>query len=130
MTNMIFSLVVAMTIYGEAGIEDLHGKRLVASTIYNNAKLIGGDFDRATTKVCLKRKKYSCWNEPFEIDYSSRRWSDSVKAAQEIHRKGYKPVTRATHYYAKYIRKPYWVKSMVYLGSHGQHVFYKERKRV
>lgn len=132
MTGIIFSLVVAMTIYGEAGVEDYRGKQLVAATIYNNANLERAKanitFHQALSKACLKKKLYSCWNEPFEIDYDSKAWADSIRAARELHNEGYMPPTKATNYHGNYIRKPYWVKDMVFLGSHGQHLFYKVKR--
>lgn len=131
MTNILFSIILAMTLYGEAGVDSMAGKRHVAGVIYNRTEEYtrnGIPLWQATTAACLKKNAFSCWNEPFEIDYKSPQWFDCVRAAQEIEEAGYRSPTKSTHYHSgKMKRFPAWSRKMKYLGRVDSHLFYVER---
>lgn len=132
MTSTVFCLIAAMTIYGEAGVDTMAGKRHVAAVIYNRTDPYtrnGVPFWQATIAACLKYRQFSCWNRPFDIDYESKSWEDSVMAAQEIERPKYRPITRATHYHNKSGKTPGWTKKMKRLKTVDSHVFYLEELR-
>jgi len=131
MTNALFSMILALTLYGEAGIDSMAGKRHVAGVIYNRTDEYtrnGVPLWQAINAVCMKRGAFSCWNSPFDVDYKSQRWADCVKVASEIERKGYRSPTTATHFHASNMRRfPRWAKHLTYLGRKGKHLFYKEQ---
>lgn len=131
MTTTVFSLILALTLYGEAGVDSMAGKRHVAGVVFNRCDEYtrnGVPLHQAITAVCLKRGAFSCWNEAFDVDYTTQRWSDCVTVACEIERKGYRSPTQATHYYAGYMRTPpRWARSMRFLGRKDSHLFYVQR---
>ncbi len=132
MTSTVFCLIAAMTIYGEARVDTMAGKRHVAAVIYNRTDPYtrnGVPFWQATIAACLKYRQFSCWNQAFEIDYESKAWEDSVMAAMEIEKKKYRPPTRATHYHHRRSKPPYWTRSMKRLKTVDSHVFYLEELR-
>lgn len=130
MTTTVFSLILAMTIYGEASIETMAGKRNVAGVVFNRTDEYtrnGVPLWQAIDAVCLKRGQFSCWNSPFEIDYDSTAWRDCVKVAREIELPRYRSPTAATHYHAGHMRSPpRWARAMRYLGRVDGHIYYKE----
>jgi len=125
MTNILFSFILAATIYGEASTEQGIGKDYVAAVAYNRARgMPGVPLASAISAVCLKKHQFSCWNKPFKIDYESKAWFDSVEAALPVLQPGYKPVTKATHYHHVGVR-PRWSKKLRRLAIVGNHAFYE-----
>ena len=86
MTTAVYSLFVAMTIYGEAGVEEYAGRRAVASVIYNRAIAhsvkTGRSMHYSLIAVYTERKAFSCWSKPFEINKDSDIWKECVALAQ------------------------------------------------
>lgn len=130
--SVLAVITVALTIKGEAGVENYEGKMMVASVIYNRAK---GDRDRFAPE-CTKHKQFSCWNNVDLSDSNistmydlmndsdrSQQWKDCKAIAVLMFLDSFKPITKATHYYANYIKPPYWAESMKVVDTIGRHIF-------
>lgn len=125
---------LADAIYNEAGIESEQGKEAVGMTILNRTQ------NTSTKNVCSviaqsrivngeKVCQFSYYCMPKRYAYG-KNWEDSLfVAAKLLHNKIdvelYTAFGSATHYHAVYV-KPFWRKSMTYLGRIGNHHFYKE----
>lgn len=132
MTNIIFSMILAATIYGEASIDTMAGKRHIAGVAYNHTEEYtrnGVPLWQAINAACLRPGRFTCWTKGFDIDYDSQAWRDSVQAAYEVEISTYRSPTKATHYHSSKMKRfPPWSKKMQYLGRVGSHLFYKEWK--
>ncbi|MFA5155759.1 MAG: cell wall hydrolase [Patescibacteria group bacterium] len=97
--------IIALTLYFEAGTEQHAGRLMVASTIYNQARI------RQITpaEACRIGKLYSCWNSienrnEMQNFYKTATlendtWYDCIEIALEIEIGHFKPITDATNYY-------------------------------
>ncbi len=127
-------LVIVLTLYGEAGGESFEGKRWVADTIQNYAH----QYNLTIRESCLLRKpnRYSCWSNPDKLiaktasfETTTQAWRDCMMIARQLNAGTYRPYSRALYYYnPKLCKKPKHIKSMVFLLSEGNHVFYTETK--
>lgn len=126
--------VVSKTIKGEAGGELWIGKVAVACVIRNRVRK-GGWWGNTWVGVCLKEWQFSCWNPGTESqrelqELSSISISESYKECIEaglyvMDRKSVDVTGGATHYYADYIKEPYWAKGKEPVMVVGVHRFYK-----
>ena len=119
-------LILAGTIFSEAGLEKPAGRRLVADTLYWRATKTG------LREVALKPRQYSCWN-PDSYRKSTQAtlaavqkmngpvWRDCLDLAQQLLNGTYKPTTACTHYYNPKLCRPAWARMLVgkvRIGSH------------
>lgn len=118
--------VVHKVLIGEAGGEKdrIRAMEAVANTIRNRAKRRGMTFE----EVVRQKWQYSCLNGgEARLDAFIRKnrgvWDDALTAWQLS---GVEDVTGgADHYFADYIKRPSWAKSMQFTRRIGQHLFYK-----
>lgn len=78
--------------------------------------------------VCLQRWQFSCWNgkdvdENVAKAMKHPRWNEAMKIVDTAKMTNF--TNGADHYYAKYIREPYWTSSLTRTTTIGQHIFYK-----
>lgn len=120
--------VVALTILAEARGEGQDGMAAVACVIAQRAE------NRSLTpeQVCLKRWQFSCWNGKSEDElkhlYKSPQAGFALYLEKNIDRMNRAKVGYADHYYASYIKPPYWAKGKKPVAVIGQHKFYRLKK--
>jgi len=117
--------VVALTILAEARGEKETGMAAVACVISQRA------INRNLTpeQVCLQKWQFSCWNGKSESDLEHLYQTPQAKYAlyleANITRMNRAKVGYADHYYASYIKPPYWAKGRKPVAQLGRHIFYK-----
>lgn len=125
--------VAAMTLWGEARGEGWWGLKGVASVIYRRAMRVVSKKEipigLAISEVCLAPHQFSCWADgvfaqEFPADKSTQ-WDDCNLLANMLVDETFEPTIVATHYHANYVT-PYWSKKMQFVGTIGNHLFYKE----
>jgi spore germination cell wall hydrolase CwlJ-like protein len=115
--------IIAATIILEAGGEYHVGAlEAVYEVIMTRAK----KRNKTPAQVCLQKWQFSCWNGMVvqnQIDKAKKhpRWeiATNIIGTQTNYTNG------ADHYYADYIKAPYWAKSMKKTVKIGRHIFYK-----
>jgi len=117
--------VVAITILAEARGEGDRGMGAVAAVIAQRA------IDRKQTweKVCLAKWQFSCWNgksvKDLEHLLNVPQAEMAIYLAKNMHRIDRSKIGNANHYYADYIKAPYWAKGKKPVKKIGHHIFYK-----
>ena len=117
--------VVAITILAEARGEGDKGRGAVAAVIAQRA------IDRKQTwqKVCLAKWQFSCWNDKkiSDLDHllDVPQAKMAIYLAKNMHRIDRSKIGNANHYYADYIKAPYWAKGEKPVAKIGRHIFYK-----
>jgi len=117
--------VVAITILAEARGEGDKGMGAVAAVIAQRA------IDRKQTweKVCLAKWQFSCWNgkKISDLDHllDVPQAEMAIYLAKNMHRIDRSKIGNANHYYADYIKAPYWAKGEKPTVKIGRHIFYK-----
>ena len=117
--------VVAITILAEARSEGDRGMGAVAAVIAQRA------IDRKQTweKVCLAKWQFSCWNgkKISDLDHllDVPQAEMAIYLAKNMHRIDRSKIGNANHYYADYIKAPYWAKGEKPTVKIGRHIFYK-----
>ena len=117
--------VVAITILAEARGEGDSGMGAVAAVIAQRA------IDRKQTwqKVCLAKWQFSCWNgkKISDLDHllDVPQAEMAIYLAKNMHRIDRSKIGNANHYYADYIKAPYWAKGEKPVKKIGHHIFYK-----
>jgi N-acetylmuramoyl-L-alanine amidase len=117
--------VVAITILAEARGEGDTGMGAVAAVIAQRA------IDRKQTwqKVCLAKWQFSCWNgkKISDLDHllDVPQAEMAIYLAKNMHRIDRSKIGNANHYYADYIKAPYWAKGKKPVKKIGHHIFYK-----
>ncbi len=102
--------IVALTILAEAQGEGKTGMSAVAAVISQRA------INRNLTpkQVCIQKWQFSCWNGKGESDlahlYKSPQAEFALYLEKNIDRINRSKVNFADHYYADYIKAPYWAK--------------------
>jgi len=120
--------VVALTILAEARGEGKDGMAAVACVISQRAK------NRSITpeKVCLQKWQFSCWNGKSEQDlvhlYKSPMAEWALYLEENIHSMNRAKIGFADHYYADWIKAPYWAKGQKPVAVIGKHKFYRLKK--
>ena len=120
--------VVALTILAEARGEGRDGMAAVACVIAQRAE------NRSITpeKVCLQKWQFSCWNGKTEQDldhlYKSPMADWALYLEENIRNMNRAKVGFADHYYADWIKAPYWAKGKKPVAVIGQHKFYRLKK--
>lgn len=120
--------VMAMTVWGEARGEGKAGQIAVAWTIRNRVEK-GGWWGRTIKQVCLMPWQFSCWNHndpnrekmlalnAKELKPLKEICALVLAGAEEDKTEG------ATHYHAKTLDPPFWVKGDGF--TLGNHIFYR-----
>jgi len=117
--------VVALTILAESRGEGRDGMAAVACVISQRA------INRNLTpeQVCLQKWQFSCWNGKSESDlehlYKTPQAKYALYLEANIDRMNRAKVGYADHYYASYIKPPYWAKGRKPVAQLGRHIFYK-----
>ena len=120
--------VIALTILAEARGEGKDGMAAVACVIAQRAE------NRSMTpeKVCLQKWQFSCWNGKSEQDldhlYKSPMADWALYLEANIHSMNRAKVGFADHYYADWIKAPYWAKGKKPVAVIGKHKFYRLKK--
>jgi len=87
--------------------------------------------DRKQTweKVCLAKWQFSCWNgkKISDLDHllDVPQAEMAIYLAKNMHRIDRSKIGNANHYYADYIKAPYWAKGEKPVKKIGHHIFYK-----
>jgi len=117
--------IVATTLILEAGGEySLGAMEAVHEVIYNRSI----KRNKSMSEVCLQKWQFSCWNDK-DIDQNIAkakkhpRWNQAMKIVNTAEMTNY--THGADHYYADYIKPPYWAKSMTRTTQIGRHIFFK-----
>jgi spore germination cell wall hydrolase CwlJ-like protein len=116
--------VVALTLLAEARGEGRDGLGAVAAVISQRA------INRSLTarEVCLQPYQFSCWNGKTEQDlqhlYRSPMAAFAFYLEENIDRIDRSKINYADHYYADYIKAPYWAKGRKPVARIGRHIFY------
>ena len=117
--------VVALTILAEAQGEGPDGMAAVAACIAQRS------LNRKITpeQVCLQKWQFSCWNGKRESDlehlYETPQAKYALYLEANIDRMNRAKVGYADHYYASYIKPPYWAKGQKPVAVIGKHKFFK-----
>lgn len=117
--------VVALTILAESRGEGRDGMAAVSCVISQRA------INRNLTpeQVCLQKWQFSCWNGKSESDlehlYKTPQAKYALYLEANIDRMNRAKIGYADHYYASYIKPPYWAKGRKPVTQLGRHIFYK-----
>lgn len=120
--------VVALTILAEARGEGKEGMAAVACVIAQRAE------NRSITpeKVCLQKWQFSCWNGKSGSDldhlYKSPMADWALYLEENIRNMNRAKIGFADHYYADWIKAPYWAKGQKPVAVIGKHKFYRLKK--
>ena len=117
--------IVALTLLAEARGEGKDGMAAVAAVI--NQRAINRNM--SAEDVCLQRWQFSCWNGKNEADllhlYKSKMAPWALYLERNITRMNRAKVGFADHYFAEYIKAPYWARGKKPVAIVGKHKFYK-----
>lgn len=117
--------IVALTLLAEARGEGKDGMAAVACVI--NQRAINRNL--TAEQVCLQRWQFSCWNGKKEADlaplYESKMAPWALYLERNIMRMNRAKIGNADHYYADYIKPPYWAKGKQPVAKIGRHTFYQ-----
>lgn len=121
-------MCLALNVYKEARGEPVEGKLAVAMVTLNRSK----KQDKPVCEVVFARKQFS-WTitdvrhgkvkKTAMPDFRSRVWNDCLAIAR-VSMLVRDRTGGATFFHEKSIR-PYWTKSLAYVGQWGNHKFYK-----
>lgn len=119
------SYYIVLTLYHEAGHEEVRGQAAVAHVVYNRTLLR----DKTVKQVIYEPKQFSCFNEDKNPAMPSTRIvtvaEKIVKRVQRDRLKGY-TFYGADHYHATYMDPyPSWSRDMVVVAQIGLHIFYR-----
>jgi len=127
-------LILALTIYLEAGNQGESGMRAVASVIHSSASF---PCLKAYHNECLRPKRYSCWNNTIPsmdmvYKYSAQKGYDiAIKIAKEMALGVFKPTLRATNYCrTDVIEHTSWTNRMDKVAEVGEHTFYRKGENI
>ena len=116
-------LIIACTLFFEAGGESTLGKRAVASVILNRAR------ERRITmqSACLQPRQFSCWNNrrgqlPKHLP-RGKVWDEGLVLAQQMLDKEFEPIINSNHFYNPKLCHPKWADEMTDVRVIGNHIF-------
>lgn len=116
--------VIALTILAEARGEGQDGMSAVACVIAQRAV----NRNLTPEQVCLQKWQFSCWNGKSESDlahlYQTPQAEYALYLESNINRMNRAKVGFADHYYASYIKPPYWAKGRKPVTKIGKHIFF------
>ena len=120
--------IVALTLLAEARGEGKDGMAAVAAVI--NQRAINRNI--SAEAVCRQRWQFSCWNGKNEADllhlYKSEMAPWALYLERNITRMNRAKIGNADHYFADYIKPPYWARGKNPVAIVGKHKFYKLKK--
>jgi|SRR6056300_526419 len=125
LTTQAHAGIVALTILAEARGEGRDGMGAVAAVIAQRA------INRKLTpeQVCLQKWQFSCWNGKVESDlqhlYKSPMAEFALYLERNIGSMNRAKAGFADHYYADWIKAPYWAKWKKPVKVIGRHKFYR-----
>lgn len=119
-------LIVALTIYFEAGGESAYGRLCVASVLYNRATR-----DQVPpAHVALEYRQFECWNTRSpettmltEPETQSEAWKECRVLAVALSLGRFKPVDNWTHFYNPKVSTPPWAPELRNTCIVGKHRF-------
>jgi spore germination cell wall hydrolase CwlJ-like protein len=122
---------LAKNLYHEAGVEDFHGKIAVAQVTLNRVKhptrwksdICSTVYQKAQFSWTLEKKKVK--EQP-----KGKLWNDSLEAVKSFENGVRIKNLNATFYHTDYIKTPKWVDHSKKITQIGQHIFYKDDKKV
>ena len=120
--------IVVATIIMEAGGEYHRGS---LEGVYEVIKTRAKKRNKTLAQVCLQRKQFSCWNgkadgiKALEDTIAKAKRHPRWIIAQNILGTNTNFTNGADHYYADYIKAPYWAASMTQTVKIGKHIFFK-----
>lgn len=115
---------VISTLRGEAASEGLEGMVAVAEVLRNRAMARG----TTMSEEALRPKQFSFWNDRRAAARWLLRNPGSIEVALdalEVVKVGSDITKGADHYYADYIKAPYWARGAKETARIGRHVFLK-----
>ena len=128
LTTQAHAGTVALTILAEARGEGRDGMGAVAAVIAQRST----NRNLTPEQVCLQKWQFSCWNGTSEADlahlYKTPQAEFALYLEKNIDRINRSKVNFADHYYADYIKAPYWAKGKEPVAVIGQHKFYRLKK--
>jgi len=120
---MKLELLIALTLWLEAGGEPPIGKLAVASVIYNRA---AGDTNRIE-QVILAPKQFSVWNnrnpEKMPKPPRGKSWRQCQQIAKSMLNSTFQPMNDWNHYYAPALCNPQWGQKLQNRRIIGRHTF-------
>lgn len=128
LTTQAHAGIVALTILAEARGEGRDGMGAVAAVIAQRS------INRNLTpeQVCLQKWQFSCWNGKSESDlqhlYKSPMAEWALYLERNIGSMNRAKIGYADHYYATWIKAPYWAKGQKPVSIVGKHKFYRLHK--
>ena len=128
LTTQAHAGIVALTILAEARGEGKDGMAAVACVIAQRS------LNRNLTpeQVCLQKWQFSCWNGKTESDlqhlYKSPMADWALYLEENIGSMNRAKIGFADHYYANWIKAPYWAKGQKPVSIVGKHKFYRLKK--
>lgn len=138
MTTLPEVIVVALTLYLEAGNQPYAGKVMVGDVIKNRSAICG----KPLKVVCLQKNQFSCWNRKqprkvwrklkLDCDAAYQSWVECMTVARMVCKPDYTPATPATYYLnpktANKKTMKIWKKTLHKVAVVCDHVFYREKK--
>ena len=118
---------LAQNMYHEARGETELGNTLVAIVTLNRAKTQGKDicsivYEPYQFSWTLDKQEVSETKLQYHLYLARLVLTDRIQVPHEY--------LHATHYYASYIKQPYWSKKMEEIGQVGNHIFFKDPKMI
>lgn len=117
--------VVAITILAEARGEGQDGMGAVAAVISQRS----AEKNKTAKNICLEKYQFSCWNNKKinQLTYLLKlpQAELAIYLAKNIDNIDRSKVGYANHYYASYIKPPYWAKGKTPVSKIGKHLFFK-----
>ena len=122
--NDIVTATIILEAGGEYHVGALEG---VYEVITNRAK----KRNKTLAQVCLQKWQFSCWNgkadgiKALEDTIAKAKKHPRWKIAANVIGTETNYTNGADHYYADYIKAPYWAASMTQTVKIGKHIFFK-----
>lgn len=126
--------IMARTIWGEARGESYEGKVAIGWVIRNRAsKSPKYNWSSKISQVCLQKFQFSCWNKNDSnlvkiksVTTSDPTFKECLEIAKKVVAGELADISNgADHYYANYIRRPYWAIGETPVAKIGVHLFFR-----
>lgn len=129
--------IMARTVWGEARGESHAGRVAVAETILNRVK--DKRWPDTIAQVCRQHKQFSCWNEGdpnrakmealslpgSPVTAKSAQFLNAYRACLDALESDKDATQGANHYFATWIKMPWWAKKMTQTIKVGVHRFFR-----
>jgi spore germination cell wall hydrolase CwlJ-like protein len=131
-TIALYVLLISQSITALVASSELtKEQKVVAITILAEARGEGDKGMGAVAAVIAQRaiEQFSCWNgkKISDLDHllNVPQAKMAIYLAKNMHRIDRAKIGNANHYYADYIKAPYWAKGEKPVAKIGRHIFYK-----